>query len=104
MMVKTLATSAHAANAAGTRNARTHIPEQINQIAASIREWGWTVPILIDEGNGVIAGHARLQAARKLGLAECPGHLSPPGRRCEISRRRMAHGREDSSRAPPHQF
>lgn len=40
------------------RNARTHSDEQVAQIAASIREWGWTVPVLIDEDGGLIAGHA----------------------------------------------
>ena len=54
------------------RNARTHSDEQVAQIAASIREWGWTVPILIDEGGGIIAGHGRVMAARKLGLDEVP--------------------------------
>ncbi len=54
------------------RNARTHSAEQVAQIAASIREFGWTNPILVDGGNGVIAGHGRLQAARKLGLVEVP--------------------------------
>ena len=52
------------------RNARTHSDEQISQIAASIKEWGWTVPVLIDEDGGLIAGHGRVLAARKLGLAE----------------------------------
>jgi len=54
------------------RNARTHSEEQVAQIAASIREWGWTVPVLIDEDGGLIAGHGRVLAARKLGLAEIP--------------------------------
>lgn len=54
------------------RNARTHSDEQVAQIAASIREWGWTNPVLIDEEGGVIAGHGRLMAARKLGIAEVP--------------------------------
>jgi DNA modification methylase len=54
------------------RNARTHSPEQVDQIAASIREWGWTIPILIDENGGLIAGHGRIMAARKLGIAEVP--------------------------------
>ena len=54
------------------RNARTHSDEQVAQIAASIREWGWTVPVLIDEDGGLIAGHGRVLAARKLGLAEIP--------------------------------
>jgi DNA modification methylase len=54
------------------RNARTHSAEQIAQIAASISEWGWTIPVLIDESDEIIAGHARVQAARWLGLAEVP--------------------------------
>ncbi|MCA3380175.1 MAG: ParB N-terminal domain-containing protein [Roseomonas sp.] len=54
------------------RNARTHSEEQVAQIAASIREWGWTVPVLVDEAGGIIAGHGRVLAARKLGLAEVP--------------------------------
>ena len=54
------------------RNARTHSEEQVAQIAASIREWGWTVPVLVDETGGIIAGHGRVLAARKLGLAEVP--------------------------------
>ena len=54
------------------RNARTHSDEQIAQIAASIREFGWTNPILVDGDKGIIAGHGRLQAARKLGITEVP--------------------------------
>ena len=54
------------------RNSRTHSDEQIAQIAASIREFGWTNPILVDGENGIIAGHGRLAAARKLGLADVP--------------------------------
>ncbi|MBB6193201.1 site-specific DNA-methyltransferase (adenine-specific) [Sphingobium wenxiniae] len=54
------------------RNARTHSEEQVAQIAASIREWGWTVPVLVDEDGGLIAGHGRVLAARKLGLTEIP--------------------------------
>ena len=54
------------------RNSRTHSDEQIAQIAASIREFGWTNPILIDGANGIIAGHGRLAAARKLGLDAVP--------------------------------
>lgn len=52
------------------RNSRTHSDEQVAQIAASIREFGWTNPILIDENGSVICGHGRLLAARKLGQAE----------------------------------
>lgn len=54
------------------RNARTHSDEQVAQIAASIREWGWTTPVLVDEGGSIIAGHGRVMAARKLGLADVP--------------------------------
>ena len=53
-------------------NARTHSDEQVAQIAASIKEFGWTNPILIDGENGIIAGHGRLAAARKLGMDEVP--------------------------------
>jgi DNA modification methylase len=54
------------------RNARTHSDAQVAQIAASIREWGWTVPALVDEQGGLIAGHGRVLAARQLDLAEIP--------------------------------
>lgn len=54
------------------RNSRTHSDEQIAQIAASIREFGWTNPILVDGDNGILAGHGRLSAARKLGMASVP--------------------------------
>lgn len=54
------------------RNARTHTPEQVSQIAASIKEWGWTVPVLVDEKGGIIAGHGRVLAAQKLGIADVP--------------------------------
>lgn len=54
------------------RNARTHSEQQVNQIAASIREFGFTNPVLVDEQNGLIAGHGRLQAAIKLGMDELP--------------------------------
>lgn len=54
------------------RNSRTHSDEQVAQIAASIKEFGWTNPILTDGDNGLIAGHGRLMAARKLGHKEVP--------------------------------
>ena len=54
------------------RNARTHSEAQVAQIAASITEWGWTVPVLVDETGGLIAGHGRVLAAKKLGLADIP--------------------------------
>jgi ParB-like chromosome segregation protein Spo0J len=54
------------------RNPRTHAEGQIAKIAASIVEYGWTNPILVDGDNGIIAGHGRLAAARKLGLDQVP--------------------------------
>jgi DNA modification methylase len=54
------------------RNSRTHSDKQVAQIAASIREWGWTMPILIDEVGNVIAGHGRIMAAQKLGIEDVP--------------------------------
>ena len=70
------------------KNARTHSPEQVAQIAASIAEFGFNAPILVDSNAGIIAGHGRLLAARKLGLAEVPvvvlDHLSETQRRAYI--------------------
>jgi DNA modification methylase len=54
------------------RNSRTHSDEQIQQIADSMLEWGWTNPVLVDEVGGIIAGHGRVMAATKLGLREVP--------------------------------
>jgi DNA modification methylase len=54
------------------KNSRTHDDAQVAQIAASIKEFGWTNPILVDGDKGVIAGHGRLLAARKLGMAKVP--------------------------------
>lgn len=54
------------------RNSRTHSDEQVAQIAASIKEFGFTNPVLIDGENGIIAGHGRVLAARKLGISEVP--------------------------------
>lgn len=70
------------------RNSRTHSDAQVAQIAASIREFGWTNPVLIDGSDGIIAGHGRLLAARKLGLTEVPcivlDHLSETQKRALI--------------------
>jgi ParB-like chromosome segregation protein Spo0J len=52
------------------QNSRTHTPEQIAKIARSIEAFGFTNPILVDAQNGIVAGHARLQAAQKIGLTE----------------------------------
>jgi hypothetical protein len=70
------------------RNSRTHSDEQVAQVAASIREFGFTNPILIDAQDGIIAGHGRVMAARKLGLEEVPcirlGHLTEMQKRAYI--------------------
>jgi ParB family transcriptional regulator, chromosome partitioning protein len=70
------------------RNARTHSPEQIAQIAASIQEFGFTNPILVASDDGIIAGHGRLAAAMDLGLKEVPvvvlDHLTPTQRRAYV--------------------
>ncbi|MDH5525169.1 MAG: site-specific DNA-methyltransferase [Desulfobulbaceae bacterium] len=54
------------------KNARTHSEEQIRQLAASLKEFGWTNPVLVDGKNGVIAGQGRLMAAKSLGMEEAP--------------------------------
>ena len=54
------------------KNARAHSPQQITHLAKLITEYGWTMPVLCDERNGVLAGHGRLLAARELGLPEVP--------------------------------
>jgi len=70
------------------RNARTHSPAQIDQIAASIAEFGFTNPILVGSDGVIIAGHGRLEAARKLGLETVPvivlDHLTPTQRRALV--------------------
>jgi len=53
-------------------NSRTHSDQQVQQVAASIKEFGFTNPILIDENSGIIAGHGRLQAAQMMGMDEVP--------------------------------
>ena len=70
------------------RNARTHSPEQVAQIAASIREFGFTNPVLVDGADGILAGHGRLAAAKAMGMAEVPvivlDHLSAEQRRAYV--------------------
>jgi len=70
------------------RNARTHTDEQVAQIAASIAEFGWTNPVLVGSDGVLIAGHARLLAARKLAMTEVPvvvlDHLSESQRRALV--------------------
>lgn len=70
------------------RNARTHSDEQVAQIAASIREFGWTNPVLVDGESGIIAGHGRVLAARKLEIDQVPvielSHLTLAQRRAYV--------------------
>jgi ParB family chromosome partitioning protein len=70
------------------RNSRTHSESQIAQIAGSIREFGFTNPVLIDKENGIIAGHGRVMAAQKLGMADVPcirlAHLTETQKRAYI--------------------
>src|SRR5262245_15477980 len=70
------------------RNPRTHSDAQVAQIAASIREFGWTSPVLVDGANGIIAGHGRVLAARKLGLESVPvielAHMSEAQKRAYV--------------------
>lgn len=54
------------------KNSKKHPPEQVKEIVASIKQWGWTMPILVDETGTVIAGHGRLLAAKKLALPKVP--------------------------------
>lgn len=70
------------------RNSRTHSEEQVAQIAASIREFGFTNPVLVDGEGGIIAGHGRVLAARKLGMKDVPvidlAHLTDAQRRAYV--------------------
>ena len=70
------------------RNARTHSEAQVALIAGSIREYGFTNPVLVDGANGIIAGHGRVLAARKLGLAAVPtielAHLTEVQKRAYV--------------------
>lgn len=70
------------------KNSRTHSDEQVAQIAASIKEFGFNNPVLVDKGDVIIAGHGRVMAARKCGLTEVPcirlGHLTETQRKAYI--------------------
>jgi hypothetical protein len=69
-------------------NARTHSPKQVGRIAASIKRFGFIVPILVNAENQIVAGHGRVEAAKLLGLAEVPvlrvSHLSPAEQRAFV--------------------
>ena len=70
------------------RNSRTHSDEQVAQIAASIREFGFTNPVLVDDEGGIVAGHCRVMAARQIGMTAVPtinvGWLSEQQRRAYV--------------------
>lgn len=70
------------------RNSRTHSPQQVDKIAASIREFGFLNPIIIDGENGIVAGHGRVLAAQKLGLKDLPcieaAHLTEAQKRAYV--------------------
>jgi DNA modification methylase len=70
------------------KNSKLHPAKQLKQVVRSIEEFGWTNPILVDEDGNVLAGHLRLQAAKKLGLATVPtiglSHMSPAQKRAYI--------------------
>jgi len=70
------------------RNSRTHSPAQIDKIAASIKEFGFLNPVIVDGDNGIIAGHGRILAAQKLGLETVPtieaAHLTDAQRKAYI--------------------
>ena len=70
------------------RNARMHSPAQVAQLAASMREFGWTNPVLIDDAGGIIAGHGRVLAARSLGMTAVPcvrlAHLTEAQKRALV--------------------
>jgi len=70
------------------RNSRTHSPEQVRQVANSIKEFGFTNPVLIDAGNGIIAGHGRVMAAESLSMEQVPcirlSHLTEAQKRAYV--------------------
>src|SRR5258706_13297515 len=74
LSVKTLSISYQAVNALKPRatNPRTHSKKQITQIANAIRRFGFTNPVLLDDANGIIAGHGRVEAAKVVGLDQAP--------------------------------
>jgi ParB-like chromosome segregation protein Spo0J len=84
------------------KNAKLHGPDQVAKIAASMAEFGWTVPCLVGEDGELIAGHGRVLAATQLGLTEAPvivlGHLTEAQRRAyRIADNRLAEGPWDEA-------
>jgi ParB-like chromosome segregation protein Spo0J len=72
------------------RNARTHSDAQVAQLAASIREWGWTVPVLVDEDGSLIAGHGRILAGYLLKLKTAPTMVARGWTEAQIKAYRIA--------------
>ncbi len=70
------------------KNARTHSPKQIRQIAKSIESFGFTNPVLVDKDNCILAGHGRVEAAKLAGLTEVPvlviSHLTPAQKKAYV--------------------
>jgi ParB-like chromosome segregation protein Spo0J len=70
------------------RNSRTHSEAQVTKIAASIKEFGFLNPVIVDKDNGIVAGHGRVMAAKKLGMVDVPviqaDHLSEAQRRAYV--------------------
>jgi DNA modification methylase len=75
------------------RNARTHTDAQVDQIAASIHQWGWTTPVLVSEAGMIIAGHGRVRAAQKLGLTEVPVMVAAGWSKAQIQAYALADNR-----------
>lgn len=75
------------------RNARVHSPAQIGQLAASLREWGWTNPVLVDEDGTLIAGHGRVLAAQQLGITEAPTMVASGWSKAQVAAYRIADNR-----------
>jgi DNA modification methylase len=75
------------------RNTRTHSDSQIDQIAASIQQWGWTTPVLVSEAGMIIAGHGRVRAAQKLGLTEVPVMVATGWSKAQIQAYALADNR-----------
>src|SRR5882672_2939717 len=72
------------------RNARTHSEAQVAQIAAAIREWGWTIPVLVDGKGTLIAGHGRILAARLLDLKDVPTMVARGWTEAQVKAYRIA--------------
>src|SRR5690554_6184889 len=70
------------------RNSRTHSDEQVGKIAASIKEFGFLNPVIVDKDNGIVAGHGRVMAAQKLGMTDLPvveaSHLTEAQKRAYV--------------------